>query len=41
MRVLVLLVLLFPVLSFGSEEDKRRFEETQVLAVHIPANVNT
>jgi hypothetical protein len=33
MRVLMLLALLLPVLSFGSpESDKRRFEETQVLA---------
>ena len=32
MRLLMLLVLLFPVLSFGSEEDKRRFKEQKVLA---------
>jgi len=32
MRLLMLLVLLFPVLSFGSEEDKRWFKEQQVLA---------
>ena len=32
MRVLLLLVLLLPALSFGSEEDKRLFEETQVEA---------
>ena len=38
MRLLMLLVLLFPVLSFGSEEDKRRFEETQVKAEQGEAN---
>ena len=32
MRLLMLLVLMFPVLSFGSEEAKRLFEEQQVLA---------
>ena len=32
MRLLMLLVLMLPVLSFGSEEDKRFFEEQQVLA---------
>ena len=32
MRLLMLLVLMLPVLSFGSEEDKRRFKEEQVLA---------
>ena len=32
MRVLTLLVLLFPVLSFGSEEDKQWFEAQQVEA---------
>ena len=32
MRLLMLLVLLLPILSFGSEEDKRFFEEKQVLA---------
>jgi uncharacterized protein len=32
MRLLMLLVLLFPHLSFGSEENKRFFEEQQVLA---------
>ena len=32
MRLLMLLVLLFPVLSFGSEDVKRLFEERQVLA---------
>ena len=32
MRLLMLLVLMLPILSFGSEEDKRLFEEEQVLA---------
>jgi len=32
MRLLMLLVLLFPVLSFGSEADNRWFEEQQLLA---------
>ena len=32
MRLLMLLVLMLPILSFGSEEDKRRFEEKKVLA---------
>tara|TARA_B110000305_G_C19035619_1_gene445800 strand:+ start:375 stop:584 length:210 start_codon:yes stop_codon:yes gene_type:complete len=32
MGLLMLLVLLFPVLSFGSEEDNRWFEEQQLLA---------
>ena len=32
MRVLLLLVLMFPVLSFGSDVYKRLFEERQVLA---------
>lgn len=35
MRLLMLLVLMLPILSFGSEEDKRFFEEQQVLADQI------
>tara|TARA_R110000823_G_scaffold232336_2_gene358894 strand:+ start:3966 stop:4508 length:543 start_codon:yes stop_codon:yes gene_type:complete len=38
MRLLMLLVLLFPVLSFGSEEDNRYFKEKQVLAEQGEAN---
>ena len=38
MRLLMLLVLMLPVLSFGSEEDKRLFEEQQVLAEQGVAN---
>ena len=38
MRLLMLLVLMLPILSFGSEEDKRRFKEKQVLAEQGEAN---
>ena len=38
MRLLMLLVLLFPVLSFGSDVYKRLFEETQVKAEQGEAN---